>query len=374
MAGIGAGGIGFYLTQAIQQFQFNIMMTYVLMVDGHGDPARLAERLAACPYRSVRSDAAYDVARPRARPESAISLLGPYGRIRPDGSLGDLRLSLTVRQEGLSLVVDEVRFAADLYRGSAGYYDLYRRPYPEAMITDLIWSADINERGCLLDLACGTGQLAFALRRWFGEVWAVDQEPDMVEVVAAKAAAADAGEVRPVVSSAESLDAEPDYFDLVVIGNAFHRLNRDLVAGRVLGWLKPGGYLALCWSSGPWAGEEDWQRALAATLDTWKAALGAEGRVPADWDLPQQRRPDLQLLAAAGFEVAGRREFPVEHRWSLPELAGYVRSTSFLPAAVLGDQAAAFDADLAARLGPYSEGGTFAQNTTSAFDLARKPA
>jgi hypothetical protein len=30
--------------------------------------------------------------------------------------------------EGLSLVDDEVRFAADLYRGTAGYYDRYRLP------------------------------------------------------------------------------------------------------------------------------------------------------------------------------------------------------------------------------------------------------
>jgi phosphonate transport system permease protein len=29
---VGAGGIGFYITQAIQEFQFNVMMTYVLMV------------------------------------------------------------------------------------------------------------------------------------------------------------------------------------------------------------------------------------------------------------------------------------------------------------------------------------------------------
>jgi len=29
---VGAGGIGFYLTQAIQEFQFNVMMTYVLLV------------------------------------------------------------------------------------------------------------------------------------------------------------------------------------------------------------------------------------------------------------------------------------------------------------------------------------------------------
>ena len=269
---------------------------------------------------------------------------------------------------------DVVRFATDLYQGSAGYYDRYRLPYPEAMLTDLIRRAGVSGRGRLLDLACGTGQLAFPLRRWFCEVWAVDQEPDMVEVVRAKAAAQGAGDIRPVVSDAGTLDAEPEYFELAVIGNAFHRLNRDLVAGRILGWLRPGGCVALCWSSGPWDGEEDWQRALAATLDRWKAALGAEHRVPAGWDLPRRRRPDLQVLSEAGFEAAGRHEFTAEHRWSLPVLAGYVRSTSFLPASVLGDQAAAFDADLAASLGPHSDGGAFTQTVHFARDLARKPA
>jgi SAM-dependent methyltransferase len=270
-------------------------------------------------------------------------------------------------------VDDVVRFATDLYRGTAGYYDRYRLPYPEAMVADLILRAEVSGRGRLLDLACGTGQLAFPLRRWFCETWAVDSEPDMVEVVRAKAAAQDAGDVRPVVSDAGTLNAEPDYFDLVVIGNAFHRLDRDLVAGRILGWLKPGRYLALCWSSGPYGGEEDWQRALAALVERWQAALGAEGRVPAGWDLPRQRRPDLQVLAAAGFEVAGHQEFAVEHRWSLPELAGLIRSTSFLPPSVLGDQAAAFDADLAASLGPHSDGGAFTENVSFVYDLVRKP-
>jgi SAM-dependent methyltransferase len=303
-------------------------------------------------------------------------------------------------------VDDVVRFDTDLYRGSAGYYDRYRLPYPESMLTDLIRRARISGsgvsgsgvsgsgvsgRGRLLDLACGTGQLAFPLRRWFGEVWAVDREPDMVEMVRAKAAAQGAEHVRPVVSDAETLDAEPGYFVLAVIGNAFHRLNRDLVAGRILGWLEPGGYLALCWTSGPYgphAGEEDWQRALAAVVGRWTAALGAEGRVPAGWNLPRERRPDPQVLSDAGFEVAGHHEFAVEHRWSVPELAGYIRSTSFLPASVLGDQAAAFDADLAASLGPhsdgphsegpysdgpYGDGGAFTQTVSFAYDLARKP-
>jgi hypothetical protein len=176
------------------------------------------------------------------------------------------------------------------------------------------------------------------------------------------------------VARAETLHAAPASFALAVIGNAFHRLDRDLVAGRVRGWLQPGGCLALCWSSTPWAGAEDWQRALAAALDRWKTALGAEGRIPAGWDRARQRRPDLQVLADAGFAVVGRQEFALAHHWSLPELAGYIRSTSFLPAAVLGDQAAAFDADLAATLGRHSPRGVFSETVRFAYELARKPA
>ena len=144
-----------------------------------------------------------------------------------------------------------MRFAADLFRGTAAAYERYRLPYPAAMTADLARSAQVSGRGRLLDLACGTGQLAFALRHWFAEVWAVDQEPDMVEVVRAKAATAEVPNFRLIVSSAETLGAPSEYFELAVIGNAFHRLDRDLATGRIFSWLQPGGHLALCWSPMP---------------------------------------------------------------------------------------------------------------------------
>ncbi len=269
---------------------------------------------------------------------------------------------------------DQVRFAAGLYRGTAGYYDRFRLPYPQAMIGDLVRRSRVSGHGRLLDLACGTGQLAFPLRHWFTEVWAVDQEPGMTEAVRAKAEQAGAGNIRAVTADAGELHAEPGHFELAVIGNAFHRLRRDLVARRLAGWLSPGGCVALCWSHGPEAGDQQWQRALADLLGRWRRALGAADRVPANWAEARRRRPDAQVLAEAGFEVAGRLEYTAAHRWTVPELAGWVRSTSVLPDSVLAGQGAAFDADLAASLGPLADGGTFPQAAGFACDLARKPA
>jgi len=123
----------------------------------------------------------------------------------------------------------------------------------------------------------------------------------------------------------------------------------------------------------PWTGEQSWQRALAAALDRWKAALGAAQRIPAGWEKARSRRPDSAVLTDAGFELAGSHELAIDHRWTLPELAGLIRSTSFLPAALLADQAAAFDADLAASLGPHSDDDVFTETVSFAYELARKP-
>lgn len=269
---------------------------------------------------------------------------------------------------------DKLHFAVDLYQGTAEYYDRYRLSYPQVMIQDLIARTGVSGQGRLLDLACGTGQLAFPLRRSFTEVWAVDREPDFTQIVRAKADKLGAQNIRPVTENAESLDAEPEYFELAVIGSAFHRLDRDLVAASLLQWLRPDGYVALCWADVPQLGDREWQHALAALLDRWQTALGATDRVPANWAEPQRRRPDAQVLTEAGFETAGRHEFRVEHRWNLAELAGFVRSTSFLPPSVLGDQGTAFDNDLEAAIGPLAAtDGTFRHDVGFVYDLAHKP-
>jgi SAM-dependent methyltransferase len=261
-------------------------------------------------------------------------------------------------------------FRTDLYRGAADDYDRFRVAYPPAMVADLMSRVRPSGRGRLLDLACGTGQIAFAVKQYFDEVWAVDQEPDMVAVVEAKARG---GRVRAIASAAERLDAREAWFDLVTIGNAFHRLRRETVASQVFRWLKPGGHLALLWSRSSWVGPEGWQQVMSAVMDAWKVRAGAADRVPDGWDRGRRERPDRLVLTEAGLELVGYHEFPTAHDWTIDELIGFVYSTSFLSRRALGPLAEEFAADLRRELTPYERSGRLHETIDFAYELAHRP-
>jgi SAM-dependent methyltransferase len=270
-------------------------------------------------------------------------------------------------------VPDEISFRSDLYRGTAHDYDRFRVAYPAVMVDDLVGRAEASGRGRLLDLACGTGQITFSLMHHFEEVWAVDQERDMVQVVRQKARVAGVGHIWPIVSAAESLSAESESFELVAIGNAFHRLDREIVAVNAFGWLQPGRCVAVCWTSSPWQGEQDWQTSMSTILERWRTRTAAHDRIPEGWERVRKEHPDTAILKEAGFDVVGAYRFPTEHRWTISELVGLVYSTSFLPRAVLGDLAGSFEADLTAELGRYETSGVLPETIDFAYELARRP-
>ena len=113
-----------------------------------------------------------------------------------------------------------------------------------------------------------------------------------------------------------------------------------------------------------------WQGALHTLLEAWKTRIGAHDRIPADWERARRERPDESVLVQAGFELAGSRRFTAEHAWTPDALIGFVYSTSFLPRAVLGEQAQAFEQELRHELG---RAGKLRETIEFAYALARKP-
>ena len=269
-------------------------------------------------------------------------------------------------------MASEPVYRADLYRGTAPYYERFRPPYPEALLRRLRQRVPVSGSGRLLDVACGTGQIAFALADDFAAVWAVDQEPESVAFGRAKAERLGVGNIEWVAERAEEVAIDGP-FEVVAVGNAFHRLDRQRIADRARSWLAPGGCLALLWGGTPWPGESAWQRAMAGALDDWTGTVGAVDRVPVGWDEAIRRDPHERVLERAGLSFVGRSEFRVEHSWSVESLTGFVYSTSSLNRGALGAHVEAFEQDLRDRLLASEPAGVFRQTLSFGLDLARRP-
>jgi SAM-dependent methyltransferase len=270
--------------------------------------------------------------------------------------------------------VDDPRFLSDLYRGTASYYDRFRVPYPPGLLADLAHRSGARGEGRLLDLGCGPGLISLAMHDQFSGIWAVDQEPGMIDVARQKAKTAGITHIRFLTSAAEDLSMPGESFDLVAIGNAFHRMPRAAVAARVLRWLRPGQFLALLWSRTPWEGRAPWQQAMAATMARWRSRAGADDRIPPRYDEVRRQRPDSDILRDAGFELAGSCQFPVSWDWTPEALVGFAYSTSVLSRVALGALAAGFEQDLRQQVHAAEPGGVLRQTITFGYELARRPA
>ena len=237
----------------------------------------------------------------------------------------------------------------------------------------------------VLDLACGTGQIAFGLADCVAEVVAVDQELEAVEFGAHKARRLGVKNIQWITATAEHVSLRrctpgrrgpqrghgAPTFDLVAIGNAFHRLDRAVVADRVVGGLSDDGCLALLWADTPTSGDVPWQATLREIFVRWMDAAGSRDRLPAAWEETMARDPHEQVLRRAGLAYEGKFDFSVAAQWSIESIVGFMYSTSLLSRSALGNHADAFESDVQEQLLGCCPDGVFEQDLTFAYELAR---
>jgi SAM-dependent methyltransferase len=258
-------------------------------------------------------------------------------------------------------------FPPDAFAGTAEFYLRYRVAYPAELLLDLAGRAGSKGEGRLLDLACGPGRVVLAMARWFREAWAVDLEPEMVEVGRREAARRGVSNVRWSVGRAEELEAPEASFRLVTIGEAFHRLDQPRIARQALRWLRPGGAIATLGSHGILMGQEPWQRLVADFVQAWVRAPSA-GPLPASG--PEHCEA---VLSAAGFSGVASHPFTFPYCWTVDSILGYLYSTSVCSRRILGERAGAFESGLASALLGHDPGGQYRENMRFGYTFGRKP-
>ena len=72
-------------------------------------------------------------------------------------------------------------YGQDLFKGAAKFYSKYRPLYPASLIRFLVKRFSLDGNGKMLDLGCGTGQLALRFSDWFEQIVGIDPDLEMIQ-------------------------------------------------------------------------------------------------------------------------------------------------------------------------------------------------
>lgn len=159
------------------------------------------------------------------------------------------------------MTLHDDRRRAGSFGSAAAQYDRYRPTYPTSLIAGLVPGRGVT----VLDVGAGTGIASRQLADAGADVVAVEPDPEMAAVAAAKGLTVD-------VATFEGWEPAGRTFDLVVFAQSFHWVEPRSALTKVAGLLRDGGRLALLWNRIVQVRPtpEEFDAAYAGIVDDWR--------------------------------------------------------------------------------------------------------
>lgn len=255
----------------------------------------------------------------------------------------------------------------DRFATTARYYAAHRPGYSDRIFAYLGDRFDLGASDRVLDLGCGTGEIAVPIADQVGAVVAMDPEPAMLTEVERRAATRSDDTITVREGSDADLPALDEAFDLVCMGRSFHWMDQDRTLEEIWRLLPPGGGIAILGNT-EWVtrGTQPWQDGVydivAEHLDEVPDRTG-----PVEHDDPWDEKID-----EFGFVDVTTFDHRLERSWTPDEIVGYLFSLSFCAPEQVGDRMATLEADVRTYLAGV-DGEDFAQTDCETVISGFKP-
>ena len=261
----------------------------------------------------------------------------------------------------------------NVFAGTSRFYTRYRPGYPKKVIQTILESFKLNDKSRVIDLGCGTGQIAIMLAPYIGEVIAIDPQEEMLQEGQKLDSVKRLSNITWVEGESAdilSLVNKQEDIPLTIIARAFHWMDREQTLKDLYRLTKPGGGIAVVVDNGPLDGPElPWKRVIKETVKIW---LGEERKAGTTGTYTHPTKSFEEFLEESEFENFKTVSIKSERTWSIDRIVGYVYSASYVSIPVLGDKKELFEADLRKRLTELNPTGRFRERVNTRIMMAWK--
>jgi FkbM family methyltransferase len=241
-----------------------------------------------------------------------------------------------------------------LFSSAVNQYARYRTGYPPHDVAGLADLLGLDHTQTVIDVGCGTGQLALPLAQHARSVIAIDPLPEMLAVGRRNAQAANTSNITWLLGDAGQLETlVGPGARAVTFAASFHWTDRPEVVRTLDRLLEADGSIVTINDDLSDSEDPDWARAIA---DLRRSYLGDNHAEPTD---PYRNAPESHrtVLCASAFASIQSLTWQWSRELTVDEAVGLQFTYSFSTPALFGDSAAAFARDSrAAILAMYPDG------------------
>ncbi|MBI2024949.1 MAG: class I SAM-dependent methyltransferase [Candidatus Harrisonbacteria bacterium] len=259
----------------------------------------------------------------------------------------------------------------ELFKGAARDYAKYRPGYPKEFFDQVIQRFNLDGKGRLLDLGCGTGQIAIPLAPHFEEVVGLDVDADMLAVGKEEAEKAGVKNIKWLKKRAEDISSDMGTFRLATMAASFHWMEQDKTLVKVYELLEPnGGLVIVSGSSSVWRNTEKagWKGKVKEIIQKY---LGKERRAGSSLYIEPKEKFET-VVARSPFGKSETLTYRYERKWNIDAIIGLLYTTSFASKRFFGEKAKDFEKELKEELLKLNPTGEFIEIKNLEVLVARK--